>query len=99
MQSLQKKVSIAAVIMMGSILLSRLIGLLREMVIAYIGGAGGEVDAYQIAFVVPEILNHMLASGFLSVTFIPIWRPAAAVYFGCIHFYAANYRTGCTRTG
>ena len=71
--SLQKKVGIAAVIMMGSVLLSRLVGLLREMVIAYIGGAGGEVDAYQIAFVVPEILNHILASGFLSVTFIPIF--------------------------
>lgn len=59
--------------MMASVFLSRLIGLFREMVIAYVGGAKGDVDAYQIAFVIPEILNHILASGFLSVTFIPIF--------------------------
>lgn len=68
-----RKVGIASLIMMTSVLLSRVIGLAREMVIAYAGGAGGEVDAYQVAFVIPEILNHLLASGFLSVTFIPIF--------------------------
>ena len=31
------------------------------------------MDAYRVAFVLPEILNHILASGFLSVTFIPIF--------------------------
>ncbi|GBC62475.1 murein biosynthesis integral membrane protein Mu rJ [Desulfonema ishimotonii] len=71
--SVYKKVGLASLIMMASVLLSRVIGLLREMVIAFIGGAGGEVDAYQVAFVIPEILNHILASGFLSVTFIPIF--------------------------
>ncbi|AOY59682.1 MULTISPECIES: murein biosynthesis integral membrane protein MurJ [Desulfococcus] len=68
-----RKVGIASLIMMASVLLSRVIGLAREMVIAYAGGAGPEVDAYQVAFVIPEILNHLLASGFLSVTFIPIF--------------------------
>jgi putative peptidoglycan lipid II flippase len=71
--SVYKKVGIASAIMMVSIFLSRVAGLLREMVIAYVGGARGEVDAYQVAFVIPEILNHILASGFLSVTFIPIF--------------------------
>jgi putative peptidoglycan lipid II flippase len=71
--SLSKKVGLAALIMMASVLLSRVIGLLREMVIARYGGAAGEVDAYNIAFIIPEILNHVVASGFLSVTFIPIF--------------------------
>ncbi len=71
--SVYKKVGIASAIMMASVFLSRVAGLMREMVIAYAGGAKGEVDAYQVAFVIPEILNHMLASGFLSVTFIPIF--------------------------
>ena len=48
-------------------------GLIREMVIAGVAGADTAVDAYRVAFVVPEILNHILASGFLSVTFIPIF--------------------------
>src|SRR5210317_692889 len=72
-RSLTKKVGIASLIMMASVFLSRVIGLLREMVIAYIGGAGASVDAYQVAFVIPEILNHIVASGFMSVTFIPIF--------------------------
>ena len=71
--SLNKKVGLAALIMMVSVLLSRVIGLLREMVIARYGGAAAEVDAYNIAFIIPEILNHVAASGFLSVTFIPIF--------------------------
>lgn len=71
--SLTKKVRLAALIMMASVLLSRVIGLLRNMVIGYIGGASGAVDAYQVAFIIPEILNHVVASGFLSVTFIPIF--------------------------
>jgi len=68
-----KKVGIASLIMMTSVVLSRVIGLFREMVIAFIGGAGAQVDAYQVAFVIPEILNHIVASGFMSVTFIPIF--------------------------
>ncbi len=71
--STSHKIGVASLIMMGSVLVSRIIGLLREMSVAYVGGAGVEVDAYQIAFTLPEILNHALASGFLSVTFIPIF--------------------------
>ena len=72
-QSIRKKVGVASAIMMGSVLLSRFIGLGREMVIAFSGGASGAVDAYQVSFFIPEILNHIVASGFLSVTFIPIF--------------------------
>ena len=71
--SILKKVGIAAAIMMASVFLSRLFGMLRLMTIAYVGGRSGDVDAYQVAFVIPEILNHILASGFLSITFIPIF--------------------------
>ena len=72
-QLLHRRVGIAAVIMMSSVLLSRFVGLFRDMAIAYVGGLSGEVDAYHVAFLVPEILNHIVASGFLSVTFIPIF--------------------------
>ncbi len=63
----------ATIIMMGSIFLSRITGVAREMLLAALAGAGTQVDAYRVAFVLPEILNHILASGFLSVTFIPIF--------------------------
>ncbi len=71
--AIYKKFGIAALIMMASVFLSRLAGFFRLMVIAYIGGRSAEVDAYQVAFVIPEILNHIVASGFLSITFIPIF--------------------------
>lgn len=59
--------------MMASVLLSRIIGLLREVIIAQVGGANAAVDAYNVAFNLPDILNHVIGSGFLSVTFIPIF--------------------------
>ncbi len=67
------KIGIASIIMMGSVLASRVIGVVREMVIAGSGGIRAEVDAYQVAFIIPEILNHVTASGFLSITVIPIF--------------------------
>ena len=72
-KSVYKKIGIASLIMMASVFLSRLFGFVRLMIIAYVGGRSGEVDAYQVAFVIPEILNHIVASGFLSITFIPIF--------------------------
>ncbi|MFZ5570449.1 MAG: murein biosynthesis integral membrane protein MurJ [Thermodesulfobacteriota bacterium] len=73
-RSLHRNVGIAFLIMTVSIFLSRIIGMLREMTIAHIAGVSGNVDAYQVAFIIPEILNHIAASGFLSVTFIPIFH-------------------------
>jgi putative peptidoglycan lipid II flippase len=71
--SIYRKAGIASLVMMASVFLSRVIGLLREMTIAWRAGAGPEVDAYQVAFILPEILNHVVATGFLSVTFIPLY--------------------------
>ncbi len=68
-----KKIGFASFIMMASVFASRVIGLVRETAIAWMGGASAGVDAYQVAFVIPEILNHIVASGFLSITFIPIF--------------------------
>ena len=72
-KSIYQKIGIASLIMMASVFLSRFFGLFRLMAIAYVGGRSPDVDAYQVAFVIPEILNHILASGFLSITFIPIF--------------------------
>lgn len=66
--------SIAAVIMMGSVFLSRIMGLVREMVLSRMVGAGSDMDAYVAAFLLPDILNHLLAGGFMSITFIPIFH-------------------------
>jgi putative peptidoglycan lipid II flippase len=72
--SVKKTLTIATAIMVGSVFLSRVMGLIREQVIAIHGGTSFEIDAYVTAFLIPEILNHFLAGGFLSVTFIPIYQ-------------------------
>jgi len=67
-----KSITGAAAVMGTSILLSRVLGLVRTRVLAGYGGTGFEVDAYVAAFLIPDYLNHFMASGFLSITFIPI---------------------------
>jgi putative peptidoglycan lipid II flippase len=57
----------------GSVLLSRVLGYLREVVLAAQIGAGTEADAYRAAFLIPDLLNHFLAGGALSIAFIPFY--------------------------
>ena len=63
---------IAALIMAGSVFLSRLMGLVRDKVVSWQFGAGAESDVYFAAFVVPDFLNHLLAGGYISITLIPL---------------------------
>lgn len=62
----------AALLWSASILLSRVIGMIREGVIGRTLGAGQDADLYQAAFVLPDFLNYLLAGGALSVVLIPI---------------------------
>ena len=69
----RRTIGIASLIYGVSILLSRLIGLIRESVIGRTLGGGQEADAYWTAFVLPDFLNYLLAGGVLSIVFIPIF--------------------------
>ncbi|MBD3419675.1 MAG: murein biosynthesis integral membrane protein MurJ [Chitinivibrionales bacterium] len=68
------KLSAAALIMSASVLLSRIIGIARDMVFAKLEGTSDAMDAYVAAFLIPELLNHFIAGGFLSITFIPLFQ-------------------------
>jgi putative peptidoglycan lipid II flippase len=72
--SMKRSIAVASVIMMTSVLLSRIMGLVREQVLARYFGTSPEMNAYVASFLIPEILNHLLAGGFLSITFIPIFQ-------------------------
>ncbi len=73
MQTRVKRVGLAALILSFGILCSRLLGYVREAVIAYQAGAGAQTDAYNAAFMLPDLMNHFLAGGTLSITFIPLF--------------------------
>lgn len=63
----------AAVIISGSYLLSRLLGLLRDRLLVSHFGIGPETDAYTAAFRLPELLFTLLVSGAFAVAFIPVF--------------------------
>lgn len=67
------KLAIATLILAASTLLSRVLGFLREVFIAYLHGATAATDAYYAAFTLPDLMNYFLAGGALSVTFIPMF--------------------------
>ncbi|MBN1356703.1 murein biosynthesis integral membrane protein MurJ [bacterium] len=70
---MSRRITIASLIWGFSILLSRMIGLVREAVIGRVLGGGHEADAFWTAFVIPDFLNYLLAGGALSIVFIPIF--------------------------
>ena len=53
-----------------AILCSRLLGLVREVVFASLFGAGKNLDAFLLAFKVPNLLRDLFAEGALSTAFI-----------------------------
>lgn len=70
---MSRRIGIASTIWGVSILLSRVIGLVREAVIGRTLGGSAQADVYWTAFVVPDFLNYLLAGGALSIVFIPIF--------------------------
>ena len=67
------KITRAAGIVGSATLLSRIFGLVRDLVTAYFFGAGLAADAFFVAFRLPNLLRRLLAEGALTVSFIPIF--------------------------
>jgi putative peptidoglycan lipid II flippase len=54
-------------------LLSRILGLIRDIVVARFFGAGMATDAFFVAFRIPNLLRRLLAEGSLTIAFIPVF--------------------------
>jgi len=54
--------------------LSRVLGLIREQVVAYFFGAGLATDSFIAAFRIPNLLRDLFAEGALSQAFIPVFK-------------------------
>lgn len=63
----------ATLLLMSAIMLSRVIGYVREAYIAWAFGAGPATDAYVAGFTIPDWLNYIVAGGTASITFISIY--------------------------
>lgn len=76
--SLNRKIVQSTGIVMASVLLSRVLGFMREWTVAHQVGAKAITDAYYAAFTLPDFLNYLVAAGSLSITFIPVFTKFAA---------------------
>jgi putative peptidoglycan lipid II flippase len=50
---------------------SRLLGLVRDQVLASIFGAGNAMDAFNVAFRIPNLVRDLFAEGAMSAAFVP----------------------------
>jgi putative peptidoglycan lipid II flippase len=50
---------------------SRILGLVREQVLAHLFGASAATDAYNIAFRIPNLVRDLFAEGAMSAAFVP----------------------------
>ncbi len=66
-------ITVAALLVSMSSLLSRVLGIFRDRILAGEFGAGDVLDVYYAAFRVPDIIFNLLVLGALSAGFIPIF--------------------------
>ena len=52
---------------------SRIIGYIRDVVVAYYFGASYQTDAFYVAFRIPNLLRRLFAEGSITVAFVPIF--------------------------
>lgn len=76
-------------------LISRILGMIRDAVIAFIFGAGLVSDAFFIAFRPFDLIRKMMSDGILSISFIPLFAEqfaqnkrdqAAAMFLNALFF-------------
>ena len=68
----------AASVVALAVLCSRVLGLVRDQVFGSIFGGGEIMDAFQMAFRIPNLLRDLFAEGALSTAFITVFAKTTA---------------------
>lgn len=71
-RDVSRQIRRASYLVVGSIILSRVIGFVREWAIAHYVGASASTDVYYASFTIPDMVNYLMAAGALGISFIPI---------------------------
>ena len=66
-------ITVAAALVAASSLISRLLGIFRDRILASHIGPGPELDIYYAAFRIPDLLFNLVVLGALSAGFIPVF--------------------------
>ena len=68
----RQKIAKAAGIMSFATLISRILGYVKDMILARYFGATGTADSFFVAFRIPNLLRELFAEGSMSSAFIPV---------------------------
>jgi len=71
--ALDKSTGRSAFLVGAGILISRIIGLIRQRVFAHYFGLSDAADAFNAAFKIPNFLQNVFGEGALSASFIPVY--------------------------
>jgi putative peptidoglycan lipid II flippase len=63
----------------GATILSRILGFVRDVVLAKMFGASSETDAFFLAFRIPNFMRRLFAEGSFSLAFVPVLSEYRAV--------------------
>ena len=69
----RRKITGAAFVMAIATFISRIAGLVRDVVVARVFGAGFVSDAFFMAFTIPNLLRRFFGEGALTAAFVPVY--------------------------
>lgn len=77
-QKVERSTGRSAFLVGAGILISRIVGLIRQRVFAHYFGTSAAGDAFSAAFRIPNFLQNIFGEGALSASFIPIYAKLLA---------------------
>jgi putative peptidoglycan lipid II flippase len=90
----RRRLALSTLFFAGATGLSRVVGLVRESVVRYYFGTVGPINAFEVAFLVPNTVRALVADAALSSAFVPVfsellekgerkraWRVASSLFW------------------
>jgi len=90
----RRRLALSTIIFAAATAVSRVIGLVREMVATYYFGAQGPINSFTVAFQLPNLVRALVADAALSSAFVPVfsgllekgerkraWRVASSLFW------------------
>ncbi len=71
-ENMSKSLFKSTSVVVSMTMISRIFGFVRDMVTAYLFGAGAAFDAFSVAFKIPNFMRRLFAEGSFSQAFVPV---------------------------
>lgn len=82
----------STVIVSAMTMLSRVLGLVRDIVLLNVFGAGKDFDTFVVAFRIPNFFRRLFAEGAFSQAFIPVLTADPVGFYGYPATWCLSHR-------